>query len=216
MKLVKNTWLPDNDTHFECVIAADGSYQKKTLLAAMEYVAKPKVFFDVGAHVGLWSRTAINLGFRRIYAFEPNQETFECLVKNVISNKAYLYNFGLWEADSSQGAKSILVNEITNSGAVRVVELKEGLQSVEVRDINDFPVDELSASLDLNEHEVLVKIDTEGAEKHCVLAMQKILTTLHPVVIIEQHTSKEALGLLLDMGMVIKKIKNKDAILTWN
>ena len=48
---------------------------------------KDKVFFDVGANVGVYSIYAAKISKAKVYSFEPESNNFNTLIENIISNK---------------------------------------------------------------------------------------------------------------------------------
>lgn len=219
MKLVKGVWFPDDDNHFDRMMNDDGSYQRDIFQGAMEYVKSPKIFFDIGAHVGLWSLMAIGAGFSDLHAFEPNAKTFECLKAN-LKNKGncYLYKYGV--AQIKDINMRVCEESVGNSGAVKLVnneaDRDKMLSNAAVAPISEsFILHEEIARLGIKTHDCLVKIDTEGMEATCVLGMDKIIYALHPVVVVEQRSNLDALDILQKMGMQISKQIRKDYILTW-
>lgn len=215
MKQVHGIWFPEDDVHFAKMMNEDGTYQRDIFRAAMEQIKTPKIFFDIGAHVGLWSRMAIMEGFDEILAFEPNPKTFECLVQNMKGYELVVscYNYGVTNA---RDARMYLVEEKAgNSGAVFLNE-EGGGPLAAATNINDkFALHDFIFSMGIKKHECLVKIDTEGMEAKCVEGMDKILYALRPVVVVEQRTNRDALALLQQMGMQITRTVRKDHILTW-
>ena len=228
MKKIKGIWFPDSDTHFEKMMNDDGSYQLDIFQAAMAHVNEPKIFYDIGAHVGLWSLMANNAKFKIIHAFEPNPITYKCLFKNILHlRNVNAYNHGI---SAQKNYKKIIYEAVDNSGAVKLGEnvdmefpitfdlrnaSKDGLaitwsiNDVELVDHNEMQ------KLNIMPNEALVKIDTEGMEAECVLGMNKIIYALRPVVCVEQRTNKDALDILQQMGMQIVNQVRKDYILTW-
>lgn len=205
MKQVYGIWFPENDTHFdENMIHPNGDYQRDTFQAAMGHVKEPKLFIDIGAHVGLWSRMAETAGFQEVHAFEPNPETFQCLKLNIKGNAA---NCGVAISDKELSIEKQAPN---NTGAIRLIE-GSGVHVINLnnRHFLDFPIEEYSSQT------TLVKIDTEGMEADCVLGMDKIIYALRPVVCVEQRSNKDALDILQKMGMQIVKQVRQDYILTW-
>lgn len=220
MKQICSIWFPENEEHFDRMLGETGNYQKDTFETAMEYVKNPKIFYDIGAHVGLWSLMAIKAGFQEIEAYEPNPVTFECLKKNLAGRegkyKAHLHNYGLAEYN---GEYDIQENHIGNSGAVsfKQIPTKQPGSNIKIGNIsaNKMSLHSLIEKFSLKPHETLVKIDTEGMEADCVLGMDKVIYALRPVVVVEQRTNENALTILQQMGMRIVKIVRKDYILTW-
>ena len=208
MKQVYGVWFPESDTHFESGFMHDnGDYQRDIFQAAMEYVKEPKIFYDIGAHVGLWSLMAIRAGFKEIHAYEPNPITQRCLYKNLIQYpQVNLYNRGVSFEDRELG---VIEEDTNNSGAIKLTDKVTTIGPVYVS-----PIEYLERASN-NPHECLVKIDTEGMEADCVKGMASVLYALRPVVCIEQRTNEDALKILQQMGMVIQKKVRKDWILTW-
>lgn len=216
MKSINGVLFPDDEEHFARMVDSQGYYQKDIFLEAISHVTNPKIFYDIGAHVGLWSLMAIKHGFRTVYAYEPNQKTFQCLEANLSGRggdyKAYLRNYGVSQI------KNIFMKVIEetpyNSGAVKLIDDKDNPNAATA------PIDgdclyEMIEYYQLRPHQVLVKIDTEGMEAQCVLGMEKILYAFRPVVVVEQRTNNDALDILQKMGMYIVRTIRKDHILLW-
>ena len=47
---------------------------------------KDRVFFDVGANVGMYSIYAAKISKVKVYSFEPESNNFNTLIENIISN----------------------------------------------------------------------------------------------------------------------------------
>jgi len=216
MKQVCGVWFPESDTHFKLgMIDEQGNYQKDIFDTAISYVKEPKIFYDIGAHVGLWSLMAHRAGFKKIEAYEPNLKTYECLEKNLDNKDIKRF---LWAHGVSEELRFVEIVEvdINNSGAVTIKKLprKEGSGPF-VKPINNKHLHWDIELYDIKPHECLVKIDTEGMEADCVLGMDKILYALRPVVCVEQRTNHDALKILQQMGMKVVQQVRKDYILTW-
>lgn len=210
MKQVYGIWFPDNDTHFnEGMIHPNGDYQRDIFDLALKHVSSPKIFFDVGAHVGLWSLMAHRAGFKIIEAFEPNPATFECLQKNV-GSFARVSQIGI--GASRRNAK-VKQNDLVNSGAVNLEDDEGG--DVLISPITLDKMHKIIWKCNLKPHETLIKIDVEGMEADCVLGMDKIIYALRPVMCVEQRSNHDALRILEQMGMEVVKIARKDYILKW-
>ena len=208
MKFVKNTWLPDNDTHFEKFIDDEGNYQKEQFDCVVKYI-KPEnrgLFIDVGAHVGLWSRMALKAGFKQIIAFEPSKDNYECLQKNITNKKHLLCNFGL--SDKSEHVEfgnpqndNSGANAIKGEGKIKLYKFDDLM-------LNDFII-----------NKILIKIDVQGYEDKVVKGMTNFIKQYKPIIIVEQWLDgKEdlrATEYCLSLGMkVLEKIK-KEVILGW-
>ena len=214
MKQVCGIWLPEDDVHFISHVWENGDYQREAFQNAMQYVKTPKLFFDVGAHVGLWTMMAHRAGFKEIRAFEPNPKTFACLEKNTEGLESIsVFNYGIAER---AGEMELVEDHAGNSGAISVKEVTdESITRIKVRHINYDNIGISQAHLEIKPHETLVKIDTEGMESQCVLGMEQVINALRPVVIVEQRRNYDALGILQQLGMEVVRSVRSDYILTW-
>lgn len=208
MKFVKNTWLPNNDTHFEKFIDDEGNYQKEQFDCVVKYIKSEDrgLFIDVGAHVGLWSRMAQKAGFKQILAFEPNKHNYECLQKNITNKEHLLCNFGLSDKNEYVEFEN---PENDNSGANAI----KGEGKTKLYKFDDLMLNHLI------KNKTLTKIDVQGYEDKVVRGMTNFIKQYKPIIIVEQWLDgKEdlrATKYCLSLGMkILEKIK-KEVILGW-
>jgi len=215
MKLINNIYFPDRDEHFHKMMP-NGYYQRDTFLSAMEHIKEPKIFYDIGAHVGLWSIQAGEVGFKEIHAYEPNPESFECLKNNVRLANTNCYKYGVGRIPNKL---SIVKHASDNTGAVSLEIVDKPKEAVNIYPIDSYPgvpfLHDAIKHFELLPHQTLVKVDTEGMEYDCLLGMELILYAFRPVVVVEQRTNHRALELLDAMGMEIVNQVRKDYILRW-
>lgn len=222
MKLIKGIWFPDSDTHFEKVIDNEGNYQKHQFDTVMKHI-KPEdrgLFIDVGAHVGLWSRMAIKAEFKQILAFEPSDDNYECLEKNLDqfdNSNNFLCNFALADKEDALLIKN---EQSNNSGAKTLDE--------ELRDDDEYETvlvqcfDENFSSIeeefDLSKKN-LIKIDVQGYEAKVVHGMTNFIKEYKPLIIVEQWLNGkedlEATHYCQSLGMKILERVGKEIILGW-
>lgn len=217
MKEIKGIWFPESDTHFQSHIHKNGDYQQDIFKAAMVHVKESKLFFDIGAHVGLWSLMAIRAGFKEVRAFEPNHVTFKCLVSNISKfPNVTAHNYGVAERNDIM---QLIFEDKDNSGAVRITRTNQSAENnslmCEVRNINNDNIGGSVYKLSIRPCETLVKIDTEGSEFECLKGMDKIIQSLRPVVVIEQRSNKDGIEYLKDMGMKQADQVRHDYIFTY-
>jgi len=81
MKLINGWVFPDADRFMVQELREDGTYQKEHLDAALKFVVGDRLAIDGGAHVGTWS-VRMAPQFATVLAFEPSEDTYECLVRN--------------------------------------------------------------------------------------------------------------------------------------
>ncbi|MBU1449324.1 FkbM family methyltransferase [Patescibacteria group bacterium] len=130
-----------------------------------------QVVIDVGAQYGNYTLDACSLG-AKVYAFEPNPESFEILRRNVEVNgftNCTLLNFGLW----SKTDKLLIAGYAPHSdwrGRFRVIALDEWVELNGMTKV-DF-----------------IKIDTEGAELEILKGGLNTLRRFKPKLLVEVHT----------------------------
>ena len=130
---------------------------------------------DIGANIGnhslYFSKVA---GFKKIICFEPVEDTFNLLKKNVeinnLENVIFPQKVGVGK---KEGKAKVLSYNIFNTGGAELEESEDG-------EIKIVSVDELELeSVDF------VKIDTEGFEKAVIEGAINTLKKYHPIIYIE-------------------------------
>lgn len=231
MKFVKNTWLPDSDTHFENIINDEGNYQKEQFDAVLKYI-KPEdrnLFIDVGAHVGLWTRMAIKAGFQHFLCFEPDIQNLYCLKRNLRNSLEHFTNKNDTEIETTLercvcmgllGDKLLkhisLVKEThNNSGSITMKIDPNGNKFIVPFDGTFF--EELR--LMPQNFKSLIKIDVQGHEAKVVRGMTRFIKKNKPIIIVEQwldgKEDLEATNYCKSLGMKILETVKKEVILGW-
>lgn len=142
----------------------------------IQHVVKPgDLIFDVGAHVGNWTRYILNINSHvHIHAFEPMPKIFEILQQNFNTSNVMLHNLAIGK---DIGLKDFYIYA-GNPGLVECssLYLRPVLAHVLGQKIN-VKITNLDTFCD--EHEInlidFLKIDTEGAEKEVLLGAQRLL-----------------------------------------
>ena len=186
MKKIHNFYFPDWDNHFYDQFNINIGYQEAHRNRALSFVEDFRVAVDCGAHVGLWSRDLLNF-FENLYCFEPVEEFFDCLKRNVDSKNVEFYNMALGEKyedgtiivtkNSGNSGLSHICNE--NTGKLKNDENFESIQIIDLDSLNLFKVD-------------FIKIDVEGLGLKVLKGMRNTLQKCNPVVCIElfEHVEK--------------------------
>ncbi|MEO0119272.1 MAG: FkbM family methyltransferase [candidate division WOR-3 bacterium] len=117
----------------------------------------PEIIFDLGSNVGfsvIWFK--LKYPTAKIYAFEPDPNTFNCLKKNVASfNGVFLFNIGISDRD---GEEKLFVMPGGLGSSFIKREKTKGFLSVKTKSLDSI-IKELSIKrIDL------LKFDIEGAE----------------------------------------------------
>lgn len=175
-----NWALPEADRYFRPILAKDPrGFEIDHLEMALKHCRQFRTAVDGGAHVGTWS-AAMALRFKKVMAFEPAPDTFECLAENVqgIANVSkFMLALG---ATQCSGRISDDPSRPGNTGARHLNVSCPG--AVQIVPLDDFNL------LDLD----FLKLDVEGYELHALTGAAATLHRCKPVVLIECKKFKPA------------------------
>lgn len=215
MKKINGVYVPDRENHFQSylnnkntMVDGVGTYHHDRLLKSLFYVTDFSCAVDVGAHVGLWSMHLAKY-FDSLYAFEPDFENLECLIKNVFdTTKVHHCALG-----NGYGT-SFLAKDFINTGKNHIVDFGEGKQII-IKSLDSF-----------NLQPSYIKIDVEGYELFVLKGAEQTLKKCKPVIVMEVGPSSltdrydigeiESLEFLQDLGAVVRENIRHDYILSWN
>lgn len=145
---------------------------------------KNNIFVDIGANIGTYS-ISLSPYFKKIFSFEPEQENFELLKKNVSVNNCSNIRCDNTAILDKEG--SFLLSNHNKSPGIHegtyFIELKEGNTKCDLLK-NCIPED------DLNKISV-IKLDTEGSELLILKNIKPILEKIKPVLCIEINICSE-------------------------
>jgi FkbM family methyltransferase len=180
-------WLPYYDEDFiqKSIFRKDAYYEENLLVYVTKFFKagvvgdrlKGGTVLDIGANIGNHSLYyAIECCAGKVIAFEPVDETFVNLKKNVelngLNDTIEIYNLGVGERRS----KARLKNPIwrPNIGAATLEEVQNGnIDIVSIDDIMNFKrVD-------------LIKIDVEGMECEVIRGALETINRNHPFIVLE-------------------------------
>ena len=179
MQKIKEWYLPDSDVHFRAILERKGNYIEEHLLNALGFVQHWDTAVDVGAHIGLCSKILAGK-FKKVHAFEPARDTFECLWENLGSCE----NIAFYQVALGAGEGYVHMEDdiskptrIGNTGARFI---QEG---------GDIRI----STLDFWEMENVgfLKIDVEGYELRVLEGARQTILRNRPVVMIEVGKSPE-------------------------
>lgn len=130
---------------------------------------------DCGAHIGLFTRYALQRGAGRVVAVEPDPINAWCarenLAKEIAAGQVTLIEAGVWDSKTNL----TLWQPEGNSGAKSFIwEFKEGVSGVPV-----LPIDDIVADLELDALD-FVKMDIEGSERRALQGAKKTLERFKP------------------------------------
>jgi FkbM family methyltransferase len=151
-------------------ILLEGPYENNEVkLKRNDYV------IDAGANVGVFSIEASRkIGERgRLYAFEPNQEAFNLLAKNIENNSIRnVYKYKIALGDSNDDLDFYIFNE--NGGANSGFFKSSLLASVPQTTLDRFMQENKIPRVDF------IKADIEGMERNLLLGAEATIKKFHP------------------------------------
>lgn len=213
MKCVQGFWLPDQDTHLSDFLdrgpsfAGGPTYQFKKFAAAFPLIKDFRHAVDVGAHCGLWTRVLAQC-FGKVTAFEPLDEHFACLTRNVTTGNVQMYKVAMGE---KSGAVALDL-DADNTGLARIS--SEGRIPAVMRTLDSYGLEPVD----------FLKVDCEGFEYFVLAGGAKTILRDRPTIIVEQnreHADRfglaplKAVDLLQSWGAEVAFRQRGDYCLHW-
>ncbi len=147
-----------------------------------QMVRRGDTVLDCGAHVGVFTAKALELGARKVVAIEPEPTNLECLRRNfakeILDGRVVVAGIGVW---SKEGTMQLSI-AAKNSGMNSMVE-RTGDRTVEVAVTT---IDRLVESLRL-ERVDFIKMDIEGAEREALIGAQSTLKRFRPRLMLDAY-----------------------------
>ena len=153
------------------------------------------IVLDCGAHVGVYVRTAIDAGAKKVVAIEPAPENIECLRRNfkaeIATGQVVVYPKGVWDADAALP----LYQDPTNSAADSFI--IKGPNDVVANEILLTTIDKLSAELGL-ERVDLIKMDIKGAIERALTGGRETILRDRPRLVLATEEEEDDPGAVSD------------------
>ena len=182
MKKVFEYWLPDTDVHFEKMISkrvskgGPAEYQDDTRDEVYKFVKDFDTVVDVGANVGFWSKP-LTKKFKRVIAFEPMQQVYECLELNTQGLNVDIHKFALGEQNSTV---NIIYNE-ENTGASTVDTSSYDNGNIKIKTLDSLNLPKFG----------LLKVDCERFDLHVLKGAEQTILKYKNIIVVEQHQNKD-------------------------
>lgn len=208
-------WFPDTEDHFPKMIAkgiskgGPAEYQWQVRDKSLTHVRQRRTALDIGANVGLWSRSLITK-FDKVVGFEPVPMFRECLEKNVVGQNFFISPVALGDQDTRV---NMIITE-GNTGHTHIDPASIGTGNTPVIKLDNLGIDNVD----------YIKIDCEGYEYRVLQGGEQTIRYWKPVIVIEQKPhaaySKEygqfaAIELLESWGMIKLDQVKDDWIMGW-
>ena len=211
-------YTPNSINYFR---AESFSTKEPETLEWIDKYGKDKIFYDVGANIGLYSLYFSKKHLRHSYAFEPSVFNLECLARNININNLQdlitIMPFALSEKTSESkfylssiemgSAHSTFDKKIGHDGLI----LNSKFEYLTVGFALDFLVNNLTI-----QPPGLIKIDVDGIEDLVLLGAQNVLTSPNLISVLvevnDDYTllSRAVTTMLLHSGFVLKEKRQSE------
>jgi FkbM family methyltransferase len=168
------------------------------------------VVIDGGAHVGTFTRYALDHGAARVVAIEPEPTNIACLEMNLAADLAagrvVLVKAGIWDVKTTLTLSDSHDNSAGHS-FVRTVPDSEALPGMPL-----VTLDEIAAELQLDRVD-FIKMDIEGAERRALAGAKQTLARFKPRMAISSYHMRddpEAIPAVVRSVQTGYKISGKD------
>lgn len=162
-------------------LKSKGVYDENTLQSIIDFTAifKPEVTLDIGANIGNHA-LVLSKNSKKVYAFEPVQQVYEVLTKNIeINHLKNIFAFQL-ALSNTKGAQVIYLSD-TNIGSSS---LNAFANASEQQTINTVIGDDFLNASSIKRVD-FIKIDVEGFEGQVIEGLEKTIKASRPIILME-------------------------------
>jgi FkbM family methyltransferase len=164
-----------------------------------------QIMLDIGANMGVYSLTASNIigDAGKIIAFEPDDDNFKVLKKNILKNEFKNID-PVPYAVSDKEETIFFETHSLNSGnhQIRKEKTEHGQTSIQAICLDNF--------LPENQKVDIIKIDIQGAEFYAFLGMKKLLSNNPNVIIFSEYWTTGLRNLGIEPSLYINLLKSFD------
>ena len=203
-KVGQHKYKVNNNDSYISIFLRGGIYWEKWMHHYFnKYQNKNACCLDIGANLGTHTVVLADK-FKKVYAFEPQNEVFKqldynCKINNC--NNVTRYNVGLGNKAEIRKISCFDRKKSNNIGAMYIVDEteEEGCETIRIKTLDSFNIKE---KIDL------IKIDVEGFEYFALSGGIKTIKKNKPVILIEEHNyaNSKVFKLLMDLGYKIRRI----------
>ncbi len=151
-----------------------------------QYCVRPgDIVLDCGAHVGVFTQKALDLGASKVISIEPDPVNMECLRRNhsraIAEGRVIPVQKGVWSSEGSMTLRLALENSGMNTVVPEIQRSSDGSVTVPVTRI-----DTIVKSLGLPRVDY-IKMDIEGAEREALAGAMETLRHSRPRMMVDSY-----------------------------
>lgn len=150
---------------------------------------------DIGAHIGMFTLSAIRYGAKRVFAFEPEESNYELLCHNMKINGLDEKVTCIKKGVGAPGKMRLYIHPTNSGGGATRVDEDDQLDPLNYQEIEIIAIKDLFKTYSI-EHCDLLKIDCEGDEKNIIADFEAELADKIAIITAEFHDKKIQSGLI--------------------
>ena len=181
-------WLPKHQQDLLSSLLAE--QEENIYGSGAQAVQAGDIVLDCGAHIGVFTRVAIQAGAKLVVAIEPSPKNLECLRRNmapeIAAGRVIVVPEGVWDKEGTlpfhMDPANSAGNSLLSGAKPRPVTIEVALTTI----------DKLAPRLKL-ERVDFIKMDIEGAETNALRGAKNTIATYRPrMAICTYHTLSDA------------------------
>lgn len=168
MKVLDGWWVPDREEVGIRDILNEWELKHSSVLS---YTKRRRKVIQAGGYVGVFPK-GLSKFFDEVITFEPVQDNWECLVKNIQEPNIRKFNSAIGDQESKLKIHKTIHN---NCGAIQLQPSPSGeINLVKLDDLNFKDID-------------LLWLDLEGYEAKALLGAKKLIKKYKPTIVLENN-----------------------------
>ena len=188
-------WLPGGDANADILQTLIAEQSLNWYGDGDQMVRRGDIVIDCGAHVGVFTRVALDLGAARVIAIEPAPENLECLRRTfdseIAEGRVQIIPMGAWDTDTNLP----LFVAPRNSTLDSFVNRRDG--DAALNGVRLISLDHLADIIELD-HVDLIKLNVSGAESRVLKGAYHLLQSKPRVSVSVDH--------LADLGALAARL----------
>lgn len=176
---INGTWVNNPSASVVDILESGREYHAGMIHYASTLCKQHRIALDVGGCYGLTANQMADT-FTEVHSFEPNPDTYDCLVQNAKKN-VVCHNLGV---SSSAGEKTLHYSQDDGNARYK----KPTIERMVLRRNTYRQINTSTVTLDkfMEGNVDFIKFDIEGHEEYALKGCLKIIARDKPVIIMEQ------------------------------